>query len=79
LSITDTGHGIPQDQFDKILAPFFTTKKQGTGLGLSICMRLVKANDGVMEIESVEGRGTVVTLVFLAENKVKERGCNDHE
>ena len=66
LSVTDTGSGIPQDQIEKISVPFFTTKKQGTGLGLSICMRLVKANDGRLEIESVEGRGTMVTLIFEA-------------
>jgi two-component system sensor histidine kinase AtoS len=64
LSIADTGCGIPEHQLEKIQGPFFTTKKKGTGLGLSICAQLIKVNDGTLDIESVDGKGTVVTITF---------------
>ena len=54
IEIEDNGPGIPDDIKDKILQPFFTTKKgtQGTGLGLSITNDIIKAHGGSLEIES---------------------------
>lgn len=44
LSVIDSGPGVPADQRDAILAPFFTTKPvgQGTGLGLSVSRSLAR-------------------------------------
>ena len=52
LEIEDNGPGIPEAIRDKILQPFFTTKKgtQGTGLGLSISHDIVKAHRGELTI-----------------------------
>jgi len=60
IEIEDNGPGIPDDMKDKILQPFFTTKKgtQGTGLGLSITNDIVKAHGGIMEIDSHPGQTT---------------------
>ncbi|MFU8861414.1 MAG: GAF domain-containing protein, partial [Cyclonatronaceae bacterium] len=57
LEIEDNGPGIPDDIKDKILQPFFTTKKgtQGTGLGLSITHDIIKAHGGEMDITSSPG------------------------
>ncbi|MDX1641409.1 MAG: HAMP domain-containing sensor histidine kinase, partial [Balneolaceae bacterium] len=57
IEIQDNGPGIPDDIKDKILQPFFTTKKgtQGTGLGLSITNDIVKAHGGEINIESEPG------------------------
>jgi signal transduction histidine kinase len=54
VQIADNGPGIPVDLKDKVLQPFFTTKKgtEGTGLGLSITNDIIKAHGGVMTIES---------------------------
>jgi len=54
IEIEDNGPGIPDDIKDKIMQPFFTTKKgtQGTGLGLSITNDIIKAHGGSLEIES---------------------------
>ncbi len=54
----DNGPGIPENIKDKILQPFFTTKKgtEGTGLGLSISNDIVTAHGGTMKIESEAGR-----------------------
>jgi GAF domain-containing protein len=63
IEIEDNGPGIPDDIKDKILQPFFTTKKgtQGTGLGLSITNDIVKAHGGNIEIESGNS-GTVFRI-----------------
>ncbi len=54
LEIADNGPGIPDEIRQKILQPFFTTKKgtQGTGLGLSITHDIVKAHGGDLTIET---------------------------
>ncbi len=60
LEIHDNGPGIPDDIKDKIMQPFFTTKKgkEGTGLGLSISHDIVKAHGGELIVESKSGVGT---------------------
>jgi len=57
IEIEDNGPGIPDEIKDKILQPFFTTKKgtQGTGLGLSITNDIIKAHGGELEITSQPG------------------------
>jgi len=59
IEVEDNGPGIPDEIKDKILQPFFTTKKgtEGTGLGLSITNDIVKAHGGELKIESRLGNG----------------------
>lgn len=54
LEIQDNGPGIPDDIRNKIMQPFFTTKKgtEGTGLGLSITNDIIKAHGGVLDIQT---------------------------
>ena len=42
INVTDTGKGIPKNQFKKVFEPGFTTKKRGWGLGLSLTKRIVE-------------------------------------
>ena len=64
VRVADTGHGIPAGEMGNIFDPFYTTRPvgQGTGLGLSICYSIVKQHSGAIEVESVEGRGSVFTV-----------------
>jgi PAS domain S-box-containing protein len=64
ISVTDTGHGIPVDIRDRVFEPFFTTKGigRGTGLGLSMVYGFAKQSGGTVEVDSEEGRGTVIKL-----------------
>jgi signal transduction histidine kinase/ligand-binding sensor domain-containing protein len=65
IEIEDNGSGIPVDFQDKILQPFFTTKKgtEGTGLGLSISHDIIKAHGGDISIESKPGETRfIITL-----------------
>jgi signal transduction histidine kinase/ligand-binding sensor domain-containing protein len=65
IQIEDNGPGISDDIKDKILQPFFTTKKgtQGTGLGLSITNDIIKAHGGTLEIDSSPGKTTFTIII----------------
>lgn len=67
LSISDEGHGIPNEIIDKINKPFFTTKNNGTGLGLSVCYRIVEQHNGNIDIETSES-GTTFKRNFNCNN-----------
>jgi signal transduction histidine kinase/streptogramin lyase len=60
IEVEDNGPGIPDEIKDKILQPFFTTKKgtEGTGLGLSITHDIIKAHGGQLDIKSEIGIGS---------------------
>ncbi len=64
VDVTDTGVGISAANIDKIFDPFFTTKpvNQGSGLGLSICHAIVREHGGEIDVESVEGSGTTISV-----------------
>ena len=69
LTIEDTGIGIPQENFQKIFQPFFTTKgKQATGLGLMITSAIVQNLGGTIGVKSEPGEGTTFRVALpLAE------------
>ncbi|MHC4845017.1 MAG: sensor histidine kinase [Planctomycetota bacterium] len=58
IVVTDTGPGIPPDQHEKILRPWYSTKKGGTGLGLPMARRMIEEMGGEMRMQSEPGRGT---------------------
>lgn len=64
LSIADQGRGIPDDYFALVRAPYFTTQKQSghSGFGLALANKIIQAHNGVLDIQSVEGSGTQVTV-----------------
>lgn len=67
FSITDTGHGIPDDKRDQIFLPFYTTKEKGrgTGLGMYIVKQIVEQHKGYIQLKSEVGVGTSVTIGLL--------------
>ena len=64
--IQDTGAGISEKNLDKVFEPFFTTKQAGvgTGLGMAIVRTIILNHGGAIEIDSTEGKGTVVRMLF---------------
>ena len=63
LKVNDTGVGIPAQNLDKIFIPFFSTTN-GSGIGLSLCKQIMLVHNGSIRMQSIEGEGTSVWLVF---------------
>ena len=66
INVTDSGGGIPKNQFKSIFEPGFTTKKRGWGLGLSLTKRIVEEyHKGTIKVLSSElGKGTTMQVSF---------------
>ena len=68
FSVTDTGIGIPETEFEKIFDPFLqvdsslSRRYEGTGLGLSIARKLSRLMSGDLSVSSVFGVGTQFVL-----------------
>lgn len=72
FSVKDTGIGIPADQLESVMQPFyqidsgFDRKYEGTGLGLSLVVSMTESHGGKFAIESTPNAGTTVTVTFPA-------------
>lgn len=64
IRVEDEGPGIPEADLGRVFDPFYSTKPpgEGTGLGLAICAQIAEVYGGGISIESVEGRGTTLTI-----------------
>ncbi len=64
VSFQDTGCGIAEENLQKIMDPFFTTKPvgEGTGLGLSIVHQIVQQHNGHLDVQSEVGQGTRIAV-----------------
>lgn len=62
ISVTDDGHGIPEEHRDQLFDAFFTTKPLGVGLGLSICKSIATAHGGSIHCERPGAGGSRFVL-----------------
>lgn len=72
LTVSDTGIGIPIQQQPRVFERFYRVDKShskqvgGTGLGLSIVKHAARLHDAQVQLESQQGKGTIITVVFPA-------------
>ena len=77
ITIADTGIGIPKRDMHKLGRPFeqvenqFTKTKSGSGLGLAISKSLIELHDGQVLIDSIEGKGTTVSVKLPKQAKAQ--------
>ncbi len=66
VEISDDGIGIPEEDFDKIFDPFYTTKEpgKGTGLGLSVSLGIIDNMGGSIKVESARGKGSKFSIII---------------
>jgi PAS domain S-box-containing protein len=68
LVVSDTGIGIPMDEQHELFQRFYRASNarqasaSGSGLGLLIALRITELHQGTIQVRSVEGRGTTVTV-----------------
>lgn len=71
VTVTDTGIGIPANRLQEIFEPFHqldgssTRRAGGTGLGLSLVRQIIEAHGSLLDVSSVEGRGTTFKFPLL--------------
>lgn len=67
INVSDTGKGIPKNQFRKVFEPGFTTKKRGWGLGLSLTKRIVEEyHKGKIKVAQSEiDNGTTIQIIYV--------------
>jgi two-component system cell cycle sensor histidine kinase/response regulator CckA len=72
ISVRDSGAGIDEETLERIFEPFFTTKAmgQGTGLGLATVWWIMTHSNGLIDIKSVPGTGTTISVHFPASHEV---------
>ncbi len=77
VEIADNGCGIPEHLKQRVLEPYFSTKKEGTGLGLAIVNQIVSDHGGYLRISDNQPIGTVI-IIELPCNEVvlNKRGPN---
>lgn len=70
VTVRDQGCGIAAEEVDRVTEAFYmadkarSRKEGGCGLGLFLCGRIAQLHGAKLLIESVEGRGTCVSLHF---------------
>ena len=62
VSVIDSGVGMSAETKRRLFEAFYTTKRNGTGLGMMITQEIVKKHGGRIDVESEEGKGTMVTV-----------------
>ncbi len=64
ITVSDTGPGIKPEDLPNLFDPYFTTKPYGTGLGLAIVHKIIESHKGEIEVKSMSGEGTTITMVI---------------
>ena len=77
LTVKDNGIGISQEDQEKIFDRFYrgdaSRTRQGTGLGLAMVKRIVEHHKASIQVQSIEGMGSVFTIHFPKEDKKDEK------
>ena len=76
IEIRDQGVGIAKEDLEQVLEPYFTTKEMGNGLGLTTAYWIVKHHEGLLEIDSAPGSGTVVRITLPVSSSQQVRGLD---
>ena len=64
IDVEDTGVGLPIEDTETLVEPFFSTKGRGSGMGLALVHRIVTDHGGSLELESLETGGARARIVL---------------
>jgi two-component system sensor histidine kinase PilS (NtrC family) len=69
ITFADTGRGMPPEAVEQLFEPFANSTSGGTGLGLSIVYQIIRDHNGSINVRSIEGEGTVITVELPREHR----------
>jgi signal transduction histidine kinase len=72
VEIADHGHGLPEEDIERIFAPFYTTKQEGMGIGLAICRSIIEFHQGRLWVEPRRDGGTIFRFTVPIEENDDE-------
>jgi len=81
VSVSDTGPGIPEGQYERIFEEFqqvdgsSTRAKGGTGLGLAIAKKIIELHGGRIWVESTIGKGSTFTFSVPVRTERREEAA----
>jgi signal transduction histidine kinase len=64
LSVRDSGHGIDQQNLEKVFDAFYTTKTHGMGVGLSISRSIIESHNGRLWATPNDGPGATFSFTI---------------
>ena len=64
IEVEDTGVGLPTEDTETLVEPFFSTKGRGSGVGLALVHRIVTDHGGTLELRSLEEGGARVRILL---------------
>jgi two-component system nitrogen regulation sensor histidine kinase NtrY len=64
IEVEDSGVGLPTEDTETLLEPFFSTKGRGSGMGLALVHRIISDHGGVLDLQTIETGGTRVRIVI---------------
>lgn len=65
----DTGAGMSPDQVEQLFEPFSNSTSGGTGLGLSIVYQIIRDHNGTINVRSMQGEGSIITIELPKEHR----------
>ncbi len=69
VAVSDHGHGLAEEDIERIFMPFYTTKPEGMGIGLAICRSIIEFHQGRLWVEPRREGGTVFRFTVPIEEK----------
>ncbi len=81
ISVTDNGVGLPEENRQRLLEPYMTTREKGTGLGLAIVRKILEDHGGTIELQDAPDTslGETGTMVRLTLSKKAEDMIDDNK
>ena len=72
ISVIDRGHGISEEDRERLFQPFFTTRAEGMGMGLPICRSIIELHDGHLSVEPNPEGGAIFAFTLPVEDSIHE-------
>jgi two-component system nitrogen regulation sensor histidine kinase NtrY len=64
IVVADTGVGLPTEDSEMLLQPFFSTKGRGSGIGLAVVHRIITEHGGTLRIANRDEGGARITIIL---------------